>query len=108
MRRLVAVLATTTALLGLGALPAAAGGPNNVVLSDATADAAGAATFATHSSMIAASTGTDEVTSSNVARAVSHDCTGCQAIAVAFQAVLMTGNPHTVTPNNLAFAENVN
>jgi putative peptide zinc metalloprotease protein len=107
MRRLIAVLATTTALLGLGALPAVAGGPNNLVFSDATADATGAATFPTHWSMVAGPTGTDEVTSANVARAVSHDCTGCQAIAVAFQAVLMTGNPHTVTPRNIASAANV-
>ena len=106
MRRLVAILTLTTALLGLGALPAVAGGPNNIVASDATVDATGAATFDTHSSMIVGSTGTDEVTSANVARAVAHNCTGCQAIAVAFQAVLVTGNPDTVTPRNIAFAEN--
>jgi hypothetical protein len=107
MRRLIAVLATATALLGLGALPAVAGGPNNIVRSDATADATGAATFDTHWSMVASPTGTDELTSANVARAVAHDCTGCQAIAVAFQAVLTTGNPHTVTPRNIAYAANV-
>ena len=102
MRRLVAVLTLTTALLGLGALPAVAGGPDNIVASDATVDATGAATFDTHSSMIVGSTGTDEVTLTNVARAVAHDCTGCQAIAVAFQAVPMTGNPHTATPTRVA------
>jgi putative peptide zinc metalloprotease protein len=107
MRRFIAVLAATTALLGLGAFPAVAGGPNNFVNSDSTVDAAGAATIVTRSSMIAGPTGTDEVTSANVARAVAHDCSGCQAIAVAFQAVLMTGNPHTVTPHNLAVAKNV-
>jgi hypothetical protein len=106
MRRLLATLTLTTALLGLGALPAVAGGPNNIVASDATVDATGAATEVVHSSMVVGSTGTDEVTSANVARAVAHDCTGCQAIAVAFQAVLVTGNPHTVTPRNIAFAEN--
>lgn len=107
MRRLIALLTLTLTLFGLGALPAVAGGPNNVVISDATADAAGAATFDTHSSMLVGSTGTDEVTSANVARAVSHDCTGCQAIAVAFQAVLMTGDPHVVTPRNIAVAANL-
>ena len=107
MRRFIAVLAATTALLGLGSFPAVAGGPNNFVHSNSTVDAAGAATIVTRSSMIAGPTGTDEVTSANVARAVAHDCTGCQAIAVAFQAVLMTGNPHTVTPRNLAVAKNV-
>jgi putative peptide zinc metalloprotease protein len=107
MRRLIAVLTLAIALLGLGALPAVAGGPNNVVFSDATADAGGAATFDTHSSMVVGATGTDEVSSANVARAVAHDCTGCQAVAVAFQAVLMTGNPRTVAPRNIAFANNV-
>jgi alkylhydroperoxidase/carboxymuconolactone decarboxylase family protein YurZ len=64
--------------------------------------ATGAATFVARSSMVAAPTGTDEVTSANVARAVAHDCTGCQAIAVAFQAVPMAGNPHTATPTRVA------
>jgi hypothetical protein len=107
MRRVVAVLVLTMALIGFAAWPAIAGGPNNVVLSDATADFAGAATFTTHWNMVAEPTGTDEVTSANVARALAHDCTGCQAIAVAFQAVLTTGNPHTVAPRNFAFAENL-
>jgi hypothetical protein len=107
MRRLIAVLTVSTALFGLGALPAVAGGPNNIVFSDATAAEGGAATFDTHSSMVAMPTGTDEVTSANVARAVAHDCTGCQAVAVAFQAVLVTGNPRTVAPRNIAFANNV-
>src|SRR3954464_13462022 len=106
MRRVIAVLTLASALLGLGALPAVAGGPNNLVLSDATVDATGAATFDTHASMVTGATGTDEVTSTNIARAVAHDCTGCQAIAVAFQAVLVTGNPDTATPRNIAFAEN--
>jgi hypothetical protein len=107
MRRFIVVLALAIALLCLGALPAVAGGPNNLVFSDATADANGAATFDTHSNMVAVPTGTDEVTSANVARAVAHDCTGCQAVAVAFQAVLVTGDPRTVAPRNIAFANNV-
>jgi hypothetical protein len=108
MRRLVAVLTLTTALLGLGAFPALAGGPNNIVNSDATVDLSGAPTDVTNSSLVIESTGTDEVTSANVARAHSHDCNGCQSVAVAFQAVIMTGNPHVVTPTNLADAANVN
>jgi hypothetical protein len=106
MHRLVALLTLTLALLALGALPAVAGGPNDIVVSDATVDATGAATNDTHSGMIVGPTGTDAVTSANVARAVAHDCTGCQAIAVAFQAVLVTGDPDTVTPRNIAVAEN--
>jgi hypothetical protein len=107
MRRFIVVLALAIALLCLGALPAVAGGPNNLVFSDATADANGAGTFDTHSNIVAMPTGTDEVTSANVARAVAHDCTGCQAVAVAFQAVLVTGNPRTVAPRNIAYADNV-
>ena len=107
MRRAAAVITLLVALIGFGALPAIAGGPNNVVLSDATVDVAGAPTIVTRSSMVAASTGTNEVTSTNVARAVAHDCTGCQAIAVAFQAVLMTGDAHTVAPRNFAIATNL-
>jgi hypothetical protein len=108
MRRLVALIALTTALLGLGALPAVAGGPNNYVTSDATVDAAGAPTVVTNSNIVVESTGTDEVTSANVARAHAHDCTGCQAVAVAFQAVFLTGQPHVVAPRNLAEAVNEN
>jgi hypothetical protein len=107
MRRFIVVLALAIALLCLGALPAVAVGPDNLVFSDATADANGAATFETHSNIVAMPTGTDEVTSTNVARAVAHDCTGCQAVAVAFQAVLVTGNPRTVGPRNIAYANNV-
>jgi hypothetical protein len=106
MRRFFAVLAATTALIGLGAFPAVAGGPNNFVYANSTVDDAGAATIVTRSSMIAGSTGTDDVTSANVARAVAHDCSGCQAIAVAFQAVLVTSDADTVAPRNLAVATN--
>ena len=108
MRRLILVLTLVTALLGLGALQAVAGGPNNVVNSDATVDLAGAPTDVTNSSIVVQSTGTNEVTSTNVARAHAHDCTGCQAVAVAFQAVFLTGHPHVVTPTNLAEAVNDN
>ena len=106
MRRLAAVFALTMALVGAAPV-AVAGGPNNVVASDATADATGAATFVARQSLVVQSTGTDALTSANVARATSHDCTGCQAIAVAFQAVLATGRPHVVAPRNLAVAENI-
>jgi hypothetical protein len=108
MRRLVAVLTLTTALLGLGAFPALAGGPNNYVISDATVDLAGAPTDVTNSSLVVQSTGTDELTSTNVARAHAHDCNGCQAVAIAFQAVIVTGQPHVFTPTNLAEAVNEN
>ena len=38
--------------------------------------------------------------------ATPHDCTGCEGIAVAYQAVIMTGSPTTVSPRNVAVAVN--
>lgn len=105
MRRVLAVLAATVALSATGAAPAVAGGPNNVV----TADATGAAgTSVTRSGVLAQSTGTDELTSANIASAESHDCFGCRAVAVAFEAVFATGNPNVVAPANVATAVNLN
>src|SRR4051812_47259701 len=102
MRRLTAILTLAFALLALTAFPAVAGGPNNVVLSDTT----GTGTVDIGSSVQVLPTGTNEVTSTNLARAYSHDCTGCRTIAVALQAVVMTGSPETVTPQNVALAVN--
>ena len=45
-------------------------------------------------------------TSANIASATSTDCTGCRAVAVAFQAVVLTGDPNVVTPGNAAVAVN--
>ena len=45
-------------------------------------------------------------TSANVAIATSNDCTGCRALPVAFQAVVLTGDPNVVTPSNAAAAVN--
>ena len=108
MRRLILLVTLVAALLGLGALPAVAGGPNNFVVSDATVDLAGAPTDVTNSSLVVQSTGTNELTSTNLARAHAHDCNGCQAVAIAFQAVIVTGQPHVFTPTNFAEAVNEN
>jgi hypothetical protein len=103
-RRLVAPVGAVLAF-GLLAAPAAAqtqaGGANNVVLATSAADGATSARSAVH----VAPTGADTVASANIARALAHDCAGCRAAAVAFQAVLMTGAPHTVVPANTAVAE---
>jgi hypothetical protein len=101
-RRTTLVLALTIALLGLAALPAVAGGPNNVVL----ATTSGEGTVAMRSALQVESTGTNDLTSANVARAYSHDCTGCRTIAVALQGVLVTGNPRNASPQNVALAVN--
>lgn len=101
MRRALALAATFTLWL---ALPAAAGGPNNVVTASPTADGAKVHKV----SIKVGSTGADTVDSSNVAYAAPHDCTGCEGIAVAFQAIIMTGAPTTFTPRNYAVAINSN
>jgi hypothetical protein len=105
MRRVVVVLAATVTLLATGAAPATAGGPNNVVIAEATG---AAGTSVTRSSVLAKPTGTNDLTSANIARAESHDCFGCRAVAVAFQAVFATGRPNVVTPANIAAAINLN
>ena len=51
--------------------------------------------------------GSDTVTSSNLALATSHDCSGCRTIAVALQAVFVIRDASTVSPTNAAVATNV-
>jgi putative peptide zinc metalloprotease protein len=99
MRRILALIAAFTVCL---AAPATAGGPNNVVIASPTADAS-----QIHRSAVqAATTGADDVDSGNLALARPHDCTGCEGIAVAFQAIIATGSPSTVRPTNAAVAAN--
>ena len=50
----------------------------------------------------------DNLQSANVARADSTDCTDCRTVAVAVQAVLVKGSPHTAEPKNVAIAINEN
>lgn len=50
----------------------------------------------------------DTVDSTNLAQSTPHDCTGCEGIAVAFQAVIYRGSPSTFTPANAAIAYNQN
>lgn len=42
--------------------------------------------------------------STNLARADAHDCTGCRSVAVAFQTVFVTRGASTATPTNAAVA----
>ncbi|HTN22939.1 MAG TPA: hypothetical protein VL120_03065 [Solirubrobacteraceae bacterium] len=101
MRR-VLVLATTFTLCL--AMPAVAGGPNNVVLASPTADGA----QFHRSSVKVGSTAAKTVDSTNLASANPHDCTGCEGIAVAYQAIIVTGDPTDVSPTNAAVAVNSN
>jgi putative peptide zinc metalloprotease protein len=99
MRRISALVIAFTLSL---ALPAAAGGPNHIVTASPTAEGS----QIHRSSVVVAPTGADSVTSTNLARATPHDCTGCEGIAVAFQAVIATGSPTDVSPTNAAVAAN--
>jgi hypothetical protein len=108
VRRLIAVLTISVALVAFAALPALAGGPDNVVTATATATADGAPTTVERSGLQVAESGGDEVTSQNIAQAISQDCTGCKAVAVALQAVIVTGEPRTVAPVNFGGAVNSN
>ena len=101
MRRVIVLVVAWTLCL---ALPATAGGPNNVVLASPTVDGA----QVHRSGVKVGSTGADSVTSSNLASATPHDCTGCEGIAVAFQAIIVTGNPSNFAPTNAAVAVNSN
>lgn len=99
------VVLAVCAALGV-ATPLAAGaeggGANNVVLASATADGSSVARSALQVSQIGGPT----VASSNIAAARSYACTGCQTVAIAFQAVLVSGDPDTVVPANAAAATN--
>jgi putative peptide zinc metalloprotease protein len=99
MRRLLALVTTFTLWL---AIPAAAGGPNHVVVASPSADG-----VALHRSGVqVVTTGGDSVDSSNLALARPTNCSGCEGIAVAFQAVILTGDPSVVRPVNAAVAVN--
>jgi putative peptide zinc metalloprotease protein len=105
MRRLIALTCT---LVVCAAAPAAAdgvrSGKNNVVRASPTVDGT-----AIHRARVSVfRTRADTVDSSNLAEANPHDCTGCEGIAAAFQAVIVLGKPSVFTPNNWAVAVNSN
>lgn len=105
VRRIIAIVSVAAALIGSAAMPALAGGPDdNVVLAIATQDEP----TVERSALALDRTNADEVRSANVARAEARDCTGCRAVAVALQAVLVTGDPATVAPANVGLAVNTN
>jgi hypothetical protein len=98
----IAVLVTAATLLAPAA--ASAGGANHIVQVSANAG---------NSTVIRADVqwapfGGPAATSANIASASSVDCTGCRAVSVAFQAIILTGSPDVVTPGNAAVAVNGN
>jgi len=82
--------------------PAVAGGANQIVQSSATADYPTVIRTATQWAPF----GGPGANSANIATAISTDCTGCRAVAVAFQAIILTHDPNVVTPSNVAVAAN--
>lgn len=98
-------LLVAAAALVAGAPTAAgeeAGGANNVVLATTTADGSSLERSALQVSLIGGPT----VASSNIAAAKSYACTGCRSVAVAVQAVVVTGDASVVVPKNAAVATN--
>ena len=79
-----------------------AGGANNVVIATTTADGSSLDRSALQVSLAGGPT----VASSNIAAATSYAGTGCHSVAVAFQAVVVTGDPSVVVPKNAAAASN--
>jgi hypothetical protein len=98
-RKLVGLL--VCALL-LSPATASAGGANQIVRSSASADDPTVIRAAAQWAPF----GGASATSANIAMATSTDCTGCRAVAVAFQAVVLTNAPNVVEPANVAFAAN--
>jgi hypothetical protein len=108
LRHTAAVLAALGCVFGVPAFVAAddddAGGTNHVVHVQNSVDN----TVRTRGGVTVDSTDADRVTATNLAIAESHDCTGCQSLAAAYQAVFVTGNPSEESPQNAAIATNTN
>jgi hypothetical protein len=104
MRRIAIAFMTALMLMFTAGAQAVAGGPDNVVWSKTT----GTQAVDEGSSLKVGSYAGDDLTSANVARAESSDCTDCRTVAVAIQAVFATRNPSTVEPTNAAIALNQN
>ena len=100
-RRLIPPLLAFTMLL---AAPAVAGGPQHRVEASPTVD--GSAIHRADAQAVRI--GGDTIDPGNAAVANPHDCTGCEGIAVAFQAVVYKGSPSTIAPQNVAAAVNSN
>jgi hypothetical protein len=101
LRRLLTSVAAFALCL---ATPAVAGGPQHRVEAAPTVDG----TAIHRADVQFARIGGDTIDPGNAAVAFPHDCTGCEGVAVAFQAVIYKGSPHTIAPENAAVAVNDN
>jgi hypothetical protein len=102
IRRTLAALTAALALVATNAQAAGDTGPDNVVNVETT----GTNVTDAQSALKVGSYGGDNLQSQNVASAYSHDCTDCRTVAVAVQAVFVTGKPSTSEPKNVAVALN--
>jgi len=104
-RRAAALAAAALVAVSLVAAVAPAGrsgnGGDNAAVAINTTN--GTATFSVHLNITRESG--DVVDASNVAVAYA-SCTDCAAVAIAFQAVLATGDPSVIEPTNIAIADN--
>jgi putative peptide zinc metalloprotease protein len=108
MKRLLITCAALVAALGLAAVkPAAAlaegAGGDTAAVAVNTKDGASIFKLAFAIKRVAG----DVVDNSNAAVAFA-SCSNCRTVAISIQVVLVTGNPSTVTPENVALAINQN
>jgi putative peptide zinc metalloprotease protein len=96
-------IAALLALALAGWKPATAQAQDNVVIALNTMDGTSLIRFAFKIARVSK----DVVDQSNAAVGVAAGCTECEAIAAAFQIVLVFSNPDVVTPQNIAIAMNV-
>jgi hypothetical protein len=101
---IVMTVAMTLGAIASPSIAAAEGGHNNIVVVKNSTDA----TTNARSGLAVSEAPGDTVDNQNVAYANSHDCTGCGAVAVAMQVIVVEGNPHDFEPANAAVAVNTN
>lgn len=101
-RSILIVLALMAALAVAWARPTPAAAQDNAAVAVNTKDGTSLYRLA----LQIVRTNKDVVDNQNAAVAFA-SCTNCSTVALAFQAVLIFGDPDTVTPVNLALAENV-
>lgn len=99
--KVVVVLACLVGVAG-PAVPASAGGADNVVVAQNTTDGNAFA----RSGVMVAYNPSDSVTNANLAIANGHDCTGCRTVSVAMQVVIVESYPSDYEPQNAASAAN--
>jgi hypothetical protein len=104
-RKTVALAALTAALL----TPALAtgqmiDGPANIVQVENTTDQ----TLQSRARFSIARASASDTEAGNLAHAYSHDCTGCQSLAAAYQAVFVAGDNTNFSPQNAGVAVNAN